>query len=127
MVASPDYVEFLREQFAPLGSISTRRMFGKTGIFHDGAMLGVVADNTLYFRVDDDNRVMFAEARSHPPLSYVKKGVAIDLAFWRAPDRLFDDPDAFISWARAALSAAYRVAAKRNKSPRKARPGKPRE
>ncbi|MDU3129502.1 MAG: TfoX/Sxy family protein, partial [Bradyrhizobium sp.] len=62
MVATPDYVEFLREQFAPLGSITLRRMFGKTGIFHDGAMLGMVADNTLYLRVDDDNRAMFAEA-----------------------------------------------------------------
>src|SRR3954451_22846416 len=112
MVASPDYVEFLREQFAPLGPISTRRMFGKTGIFCDGAMLAVVADNTLYFRVDDQNRAMFAEARSHPPLSYVKKGISIDLAFWRVPDRLFDDPEGFIGWARAAKdheSIAYRA------------------
>lgn len=54
MVATPDYIDFLREQFAPLGPIETRRMFGKTGIFIDGAMLGMVADNTLYFRVDDD-------------------------------------------------------------------------
>jgi DNA transformation protein len=122
MVATPDYVEFLREQFAPLGPIAMRRMFGKTGIFHEGAMLGVVADNTLYFRVDDDNRVMFAEARSHPPLSYIKNGVSIDLAFWRAPDRLFDDPEEFICWARSALAAARRVATKR--TPRKTRPGK---
>lgn len=124
MVATPDYIEFLREQFAPLGPIATRRMFGKTGVFHDGAMLGVVADNTLYFRVDDDNRVMFAEAQSHPPLSYIKKGTSIDLAFWRAPDRLFDDPEEFANWARAALAAARRVATKRNSAPRKTRPGK---
>jgi len=121
MVASPDYVELLREQFAPLGSIWTRRMFGKTGIFCDGAMLAVVAENTLFFRVDDQNRAMFAEAQSHPPLSYVKKGISIDLAFWRVPDRLFDDPEGFISWARAALAAAHRVAAKRDKIPRKTR------
>jgi DNA transformation protein len=118
MVATPDYVEFLREQFAPLGSITLRRMFGKTGIFHDGAMLGMVADNTLYLRIDDDNRAMFAEAQSHPPLNYRKKDVAIDLAFWRIPDRLFDEPDEFISWSRAALAAARRAAAKRKKSPR---------
>ncbi|MGY4308480.1 DNA transformation protein [Bradyrhizobium sp. USDA 4369] len=118
MVATSDYVEFLREQFAPLGSITIRRMFGKTGVFHDGAMLGMVADNTLYLRVDDDNRAMFAEAQSHPPLSYRKNGVAIDLAFWRIPDRLFDEPDEFIDWSRAALAAARRAAAKRKKSPR---------
>ncbi|WP_257165232.1 TfoX/Sxy family protein [Bradyrhizobium sp. SRS-191] len=114
MVATPDYVEFLREQFAPLGAIRTRRMFGKTGLFIDGAMLGMVADNTLYFRVDDGNRSSFAEAQTAPPLSYTKQGVSIDLAFWRAPDRLFDDPEDFASWARLALAAARRVMAKRD-------------
>jgi DNA transformation protein len=29
------------------------------------------------------------------------------------PDRLFDEPDEFIMWARAALAAANRIAAKR--------------
>ncbi|GLH75928.1 hypothetical protein SSBR45G_08360 [Bradyrhizobium sp. SSBR45G] len=121
MVATPDYIAFLREQFAPLGPIATRRMFGKTGLFCDGAMLAMVTDNTLYFRVDDENRAMFAEAQSHPPLNYTKKGVTIDLAFWRAPDRLFDDSEAFVSWARSALDAARRVATKRNKIPPTAR------
>jgi len=31
-------------------------MFGKTGVFCDGLMFGMVTDNTLYFRVDDTLR-----------------------------------------------------------------------
>ena len=73
-----------------LGRITMRRMFGKTGVFCDGAMLGMVSENTLYFRVGDDNRATFDEAGSFPPLNYAKKGVLIDLSFCRAPDRLFD-------------------------------------
>ena len=113
MVASDSFAEFLREQLASLGPITMRRMFGKTGVFCDGVMLGMVTDNTLYFRVDDDNRVAFKEAESFPPLSYEKKGSTIDLSFWRAPERLFDEPDELVGWARAALAAAMRVAAKR--------------
>jgi DNA transformation protein len=79
-------------------------------------MLGVVAVDTLYFRVDDLNRELFKEAASSPPLSYVKQGRTIELAFWRAPDRLFDEPDELLAWARAALAAARRVAAKRERS-----------
>jgi DNA transformation protein len=116
MVASTEYAEFLREQLAPLGRITMRRMFGKTGVFCDGAMLGMVTENTLYFRVDDDNRATFEEARSFPPLNYAKKDVLIDLSFWRAPDRLFDDPDELLEWARAALAAAHRIALKRQKT-----------
>ena len=113
MVASNSFAEFLREQLAPLGRVEMRRMFGKTGVFCDGLMLGMVRDNELYFRVDDGNRVAFKEAESFPPLNYEKKGETIDLSFWRAPERLFDEPDELVTWARLALAAARRVAAKR--------------
>ena len=116
MVASDSFAEFLREQLAPLGRVTMRRMFGKTGVFHDGLMFGMVTDNTLYLRVDDHNRAEFGEAGSFPPLSYEKKGRTIDLSFWRAPERLFDEPEALVTWARVALAAAGRVAAKRERA-----------
>lgn len=118
MVASDGFAEFLRDQFAPLGRFTVRRMFGKTGVFCDGFMLGMVRDNTLYFRVDDDNRAAFKEAASFPPLNYEKESGPIDLSFWRAPDRLFDEPDELVAWVRAALAAARRVSAKRGRSTR---------
>ena len=122
MVASESFAEFLHEQLAPLGVITMRRMFGKTGVFCDGFMLAMVRDNTLYFRVDDENRSAFKKAEAFPPLNYEKKGSAIDLAFWRAPERLFDDADEFVAWARLALAAARRVAVKRERASRRSRP-----
>jgi len=116
MVASDSFAEFLREQLAPLGRITMRRMFGKTGVFCDGVMFGMVTENMFYLRVDDHNRAAFQEAAAFPPLNYEKKGNSIDLAFWRAPERLFDEPDALVAWARLALAAARRVAAKRQQT-----------
>ena len=118
-VASDGFAGFLRDQLAPLGRSTVRRMFGKTGVFCDGFMLGMVRDNTLYFRVDDDNRAVFKEAESFPPLNYEKKGGTIDLSFWRAPERLFDETDELVIWARAALAAARRVAVKRERTARR--------
>jgi DNA transformation protein len=112
MVASESFAQFLREQLAPLGRVAMRRMFGKTGVFCNGLMFGMVTDNMLYLRVDDQNRAAFKEAESFPPLNYEKEGGTIDLAFWRAPERLFDEPDELVTWARAALAAAHRVAGK---------------
>ena len=117
MVASDSFARFLREQLAPLGRVTMRRMFGKTGVFCEGLMFGMVSDNMLYFRVDDHNRAGFKEAGSFPPLSYEKKGSTIDLSFWRAPERLFDQPAELVTWARVALAAASRVAAKRQRTP----------
>jgi len=127
VVASDSFGEFLREQLAPLGHVTLRRMFGKTGVFCDGLMLGMVRDDALYFRVDDENRTTFREAESFPPLNYEKKGGTIDLAFWRAPERLFDEPDDLLAWARAALAAARRVATKRERTAPRRKPKPPRK
>ena len=89
MVASDTFAEFLREQLAPLGRLTLRRMFGKTGVFCDGVMLGMVTENTLYFRVDDQNRATFKEAevlsaaqlpeegQRHRPLLLARAGAAV--------------------------------------------------
>lgn len=116
MVASDSFADFLREQLAPLGRLTMRGMFGTTGVFCNGLMFGIVTDDTLYFRVDSQNREVFREAESAPPLSYEKDGRTIDLSFWRAPERLLDEPDELVTWARAALAAAGRAAVKRNRT-----------
>lgn len=115
MVAGDSFSEFLREQLAPLGRIEMRRMFGKTGVFCEGAMLGLVSDDTLYLRVDDGNQSLFGEAVA---LGYERKGVPMELPYWRVPERLYDDPDELVAWARAALTAARRVAARRRRAKR---------
>jgi len=122
MVASADFAEFLREQLAPLGHITMRRMFGKTGVFCDVVMLGMVTENTLYVRVDDQNRERLKEAETSPPLNYAKQGSLIDLSFWQVPERLLDEPDELVSWAEAGLAAARRVATKRARTVRRRRP-----
>jgi DNA transformation protein len=48
-----------------------------------------------------------------PVISATARGI------WRAPERLFDEPDELVIWARAALAAARRVAAKRERAARK--------
>jgi DNA transformation protein len=125
MVASDGFAEFLREQLAPLGLVTMRRMFGKTGVFCNGLMFGMVTDDTLYVRVDDFNKAVFKEAESVPPLNYEKQGRSIDLAFWRVPERLLDEPDELVSWARAALAAARRVAAQRGRTTSKPKAKEP--
>jgi DNA transformation protein len=125
MVASDTFAEFLQEQLAPLGRVTVRRMFGKSGVFCDEVMFAMVTENTLYVRVDDQNRATFGEAAAFPPLNYAKQGSTIDLSFWRVPERLFDEPDELVAWAQAALAAARRVAAKRGRAVSEGK-GKPR-
>jgi DNA transformation protein len=122
MVASESFVEFLREQLNPAGRITFRRMFGTTGVFCDGLMIGLVSDDVFYMRVDDLNRDLFVEAGAGAPYTYVKQGETVPLAFLRAPESILDESSEFLALTRESLAAAGRIASRRQKrSPSRSR------
>lgn len=119
MPVSSDYTSFLLELAAPLGPVTSRRMFGGVGLFADGLMFGLVVDDVLYFKVDDENRPAF-ESEGMEVFSYERSGgKRASLSYWRVPERLFDEPEEFVDWARDAVSVALRADAAKPPSQRK--------
>lgn len=117
MASSAGFLEFLAEQLAGLGPVSIRRMFGGAGVYADGVMFALVSDDTLYFKADETARANF-EAEGMGAFTYATKDGRNTLtSYWRAPERLFDEPDEMLAWARKALATAKRASAKKN--PRK--------
>jgi len=104
-----EYEDFLNELFAPIDGVSFRRMFGGLGIFKEKTMFGLVSDDVLYFRTDDQTVPDF-EAEGCGPFIYESKGKSGQMPYWRAPEHLFDDAEAFADWARKSFDAALRVA-----------------
>lgn len=124
MAASPEFLAFLKDQLAPLGHVTTRRMFSGAGIYCDGVIFALLLRDTLFFKVDDGNRAVY-EAEGLQPFSYEAKGKTVVIgSYWRVPERLFDDPDEMLEWSRAALAAGQR--ADRVKKKRKRSPASPR-
>jgi DNA transformation protein len=123
MAASESLIALLQEQLEPLGRITFRRMFSGAGVYCDGVIFGLILRDTLHFKVDDGNRAAY-EAEGMEPFSYEAQGKIRQVgAYWRVPERLFDEPDEMLDWARAALAAGRRAAA--DKAGNKARAGKP--
>lgn len=111
-----EFVQFLHEVFQPFGTISHRHMFGGYGIYHDGLMFGLVADDTLYLKADQQSQSQFIQ-RGLTPFEYVKNGKVMQMSYYRAPEEIYDDPDAAREWA----SIAYAAALRSKKSPKKSR------
>jgi len=96
------------EMFAAFGPVVPRRMFSGFGVFSDGTMFALVVRGVLYLKADAQTVAAF-ETEGQGPFSYVAKGrKRASMSYWRAPDRLYDDPDELAAWARAALAAAHR-------------------
>lgn len=108
MANSSEFLTHLKEQLAELGPVAVRRMFGGAGIFYDGMMFALVANDTLYFKADAENEHHF-EDLGLTRFSYEAKGQRRELSYRRAPEDVLDDSDAMIEWARIAIAAALRA------------------
>lgn len=112
MTVSDSFIALLQDQLRGMGSVSVRRLFGGAGLYAAGTMFALVSDETLYLKADETMRADF-EAEGMQPFSYATKdGRNTLMSYWRAPERLFDDPDEMLAWATRALAAAKRSAAK---------------
>jgi DNA transformation protein len=84
-------------------------MFGGAGIYHNGLMFALIADDVLYLKADETTRQDF-ELEGLSPFSYrVKGGKNTVMSYWRAPERCLDDPSEMTSWAKKAFSAAAKA------------------
>ena len=54
-----EFVTHVVDMLEPLGPVSARRMFGGYGIYLDGMMFALVADDILYLKVDGESRSEF--------------------------------------------------------------------
>ena len=108
----PDYIG---ELFSSFGPVSVRRMFGGAGVFADGlmiALIALIAGGDIFLKADSETSPAF-EREGMKPFTYGAKRSRVTMSYWRMPDRLLDDQDELAEWAKAALGAARRSAAKK--------------
>lgn len=110
-----DFVNHVVELLQSLGPVTARRMFGGHGLFLDGLMFALVADNELYFKADDENRELFT-AQGLQAFSYRKQGKVMSLSYYQAPEEALEDMQVMNSWGNLGFASALRaVAAKSSK------------
>ena len=118
MATSKEFIDFLHEVFEQFGPIQAKRMFGGHGLYHDGLMFGLVVDNQLYLKVDEENRSFFTDLQLGPFI-FEMKGKPVHLSYHQAPESLLDERDVAALWARRSWEAALRgQAAKAQQSER---------
>lgn len=107
-----EFCDHVVDLLSPLGTPSYRFMFGGYGIYLDGLMIAIVADDVLRLRADEENRGDF-EARGIGPFQpYPEKGMRA-MPYYAVPDDVFEDPDELVRWAGRSREVAIRAEAKK--------------
>lgn len=103
------FQDHLSDLFAPLDGVMFRKMFGGLGIFKEGLMFALVADDVLYLKADEATSPAFVAEGSGQFIYAGMPGRVATMPYWRIPERLLDDPGEFADWARRAFAVAERA------------------
>lgn len=113
-----EFVAYLNEVFEIFGAVTARKMFGGYGIYHDGLMFGLVADDTLYLKADAENAHHF-EKLGLGKFEYIKDGKVMKISYYLAPADVMEDREQAAMWARRAFDAALRASRAKKSAPAK--------
>jgi DNA transformation protein len=108
VTVSTDYLAYVLDQLAQLGEVSSKRMFGGVGLYSDEFFFGLIADDTLYLRVDDSNRAEYT-ARGAAPFRPYADRPQLSMSYFEAPPEVLEDARHLTEWARRSVAAAQRA------------------
>jgi DNA transformation protein len=103
------FVDHVVETMRDFGAVTAKAMFGGWGLYHEGLFFALIADETLYLKVDEENRARFEDA-GLPPFVYVTKdGDRMSMSYCQAPPEALESPAVMVEWARLGYAAALRA------------------
>lgn len=106
--------DHLVDLFSEFGPISLRKMFSGFGITADGVNFAMALRAGIIFRVDELTIPRY-DAEGAKPFQYDTRNKTVVVNSYRhLPERLYDDPEELADWAREAVGAAKRAAAKKS-------------
>ena len=118
MAKDDAYIEYLHELLDPLGIISNKKMFGGHGVYCNGVIMGLVIDETLYLKVDEQSSEFFSKEGCEP-FVYQSKAKQVAMSYWSVPYEAMESSEQMLPWAKLAYAAALR---KEKRPPKKKKP-----
>jgi DNA transformation protein len=107
MTVSPSFRTFIVDQLSrTVPRVRARSMFGGVGIYGGDIFFAVIADDTLYFKVDESNRSDFEELGMGPFRPYGEDGEVMQ--YYQVPPELLEDVEALRPWVEKAMTVAGR-------------------
>lgn len=121
MAVSVSFRTYLLEQLGQVQPVTSRPMFGGLCFFAGGRAFALVAQDTLYFKVDDSNRPDFVAAGMGPFMPFGDPDRPMQ--YYELPEEVLEDPELLAPWMTKAIAVAMKAKPKAKQGPKaKAKP-----
>lgn len=98
---------------ADIPGISSRAMFGGWSVYKAGVIFAIIADDRIYFKVDDTNRTDYERYDSRPFVYAQGNHKPTTMSYWELPEEISEDREQLCVFVQRAVEASLR--AKRRK------------
>jgi DNA transformation protein len=107
MPVQDQYLAYVLEQLAPLGSLRSNRMFGGIGLYSRELFFGLIDDDTLFFKTDESNIAPYRERGMPRFMPFPDRPEAV-LGYHQVPADVIEDAEQLVEWARRSVDVALR-------------------
>ena len=104
MAVGESFKEYVVDQLGKLGYVTVKKMFGGAGIYYDSLIFGLLADDVLYFKVDDSNKSDYERAGMKPFQPFDDKPMV--MPYYEVPVDILENRELLADWAMKSLSAS---------------------
>lgn len=94
----------MKDVFAGIEGITSRRMFSGYGIYRYGKIFAFIIDDTLYFKVGENNRSEYEKAGSKQFTYTHKSGKRVLMPYWEVPSDVMEDTQRLQDWIEASCA-----------------------
>lgn len=114
-----DLIAHLQDLSAGFAALQARRMFGGHGVYREGTMIGLLSEETVYLKTDEQTRPRF-EAAGCRPFLYTRRGETVPTSYWTVPEEAMESPQDMRPWLALAWEAALRKGVKKTPAKKRA-------
>ncbi len=106
MALSKGYRDFVMEQLGRVAPVTARSMFGGVGLYAQGLFFALIAEDRLYFKVDDTTRPDFERLGMEPFRPFGEESA---MGYYEVPADVLEDVAQLEPWMRKAIDVAAKA------------------
>ncbi len=106
------FLDVYLKKMSAYGDITAKSMFGGYGVYFEGKMFALFAEDILYFKVDGETRSYFESKKQKPFVYFGKPGKPNVMSYYTIPKSAWKSRTSLIPWIELAVQASKRAAKK---------------
>lgn len=114
MAVSESYRAFVLEQLERVHPVTAKSMFGGVGLYSQGRFFALIAEDRLYFKVDDTTRRDYEQEGMEPFRPF---GEDHAMGYYEVPADVLEDATRLELWMKKAIEVAAKSQRHKTKRP----------